>query len=383
MEDLIAAPCHSLIHQSLHAEEAKTGTNGDGFGVGWYGARPEPGLYREVRPAWSDENLRSICAQVRSPLFFAHVRAATGTATTRANCHPFVHGRWMFMHNGQIGGYGAVRRALEQLIPDDLYTARAGTTDSEALFLAGAGDRGWPRTPSRRLARALAAAKGADAQGRHRRAAALHRGAARTARISTPSAGPATPGRRRSTIGSTRVRWWSCRSRWTGRRPDGRKCRAPARWWRSRVSRSCSTAWTRQCSARLPDALRQASFCATTARSERRSLANWRMPSASFSVAIASSLSAKRKAVSSVATWSAPSRRGGRRRRACAAACPRRAASSSSSAGRDRQPVAAGQRLDLAGVAEGRAHHHRLVAVALVVGVDPAHREHARILLRP
>ena len=135
LEDFVASPCHSLIHQSLHAEEAKTGTNGDGFGIGWYGERPEPGQYREVRPAWSDENLLSIARQVRSHLFFAHVRAATGTATTRANCHPFVHGRYMFMHNGQIGGYSAIRRRLEALIPDALYGARAGTTDSEALFL--------------------------------------------------------------------------------------------------------------------------------------------------------------------------------------------------------------------------------------------------------
>ncbi|WP_376984835.1 class II glutamine amidotransferase [Bosea sp. R86505] len=135
LEDLVAAPCHSLIHQSLHAAEAKTGTNGDGFGVGWYGDRPEPGQYREVRPAWSDENLLSIARQVRSSLFFAHVRAATGTATTRANCHPFAHGRYLFMHNGQIGGYGLIRRRLESLIPDSLYGARVGTTDSEALFL--------------------------------------------------------------------------------------------------------------------------------------------------------------------------------------------------------------------------------------------------------
>lgn len=135
LEDFVAAPCHSLIHQSLHAEEAKTGTNGDGFGIGWYGERPEPGQYREVRPAWSDENLLSIARQVRSHLFFAHVRAATGTATTRANCHPFVHGRHLFMHNGQVGGYGLIRRRLEALLPDALYNARFGTTDSEALFL--------------------------------------------------------------------------------------------------------------------------------------------------------------------------------------------------------------------------------------------------------
>ncbi len=135
LEELVAAPCHSLIHQSLHAEEAKTGTNGDGFGLGWYSERPEPGVYREIRPAWSDENLLSIARQVRSALFFAHVRAATGTASTRANCHPFAHGRHMFMHNGQIGGYGAIKRRLEALIPDELYDARTGTTDSEALFL--------------------------------------------------------------------------------------------------------------------------------------------------------------------------------------------------------------------------------------------------------
>jgi glutamine amidotransferase len=94
---------HSLITQSLRALEATTGTNGDGFGLGWYGDHPEPGLYRETRPAWSDENLRYLCRHLHSHLFFAHVRAATGTAVTRQNCHLFACGRWMFMHNGFMG----------------------------------------------------------------------------------------------------------------------------------------------------------------------------------------------------------------------------------------------------------------------------------------
>ncbi|MDE2514485.1 MAG: class II glutamine amidotransferase [Rhodospirillales bacterium] len=139
MEDLIASPSHSLVAQSLHATESKSETNGDGFGIGWYGARPAPGLYREVRPAWSDENLRSLCAQVEARLFFAHVRAATGTATTRANCHPFAEGRLLFMHNGQIGGFAAIRRRVEAMIPDPLYPSRTGTTDSEAIFLSAVG----------------------------------------------------------------------------------------------------------------------------------------------------------------------------------------------------------------------------------------------------
>ncbi|MCU0885727.1 MAG: class II glutamine amidotransferase [Beijerinckiaceae bacterium] len=158
LEEFVSSPCHSLVHQSIHATEAKTGTNGDGFGLGWYGDRPEPGLYREIRPAWSDENLMSIARQVRSSLFFAHVRAATGTASTRANCHPFSHGRWLFMHNGQIGGYAAIKRRLEALIPDDLYAARTGTTDSEALFLIALGRIRGGAEPVAAMSEALAAA---------------------------------------------------------------------------------------------------------------------------------------------------------------------------------------------------------------------------------
>ena len=154
LSDLVCAPAHSLVHQSLHAAEAKTGTNGDGFGLGWYGERPEPGLYREIRPAWSDENLRSLCAQVRSGLFLAHVRASTGTSTTRANCHPFAQGRHLFMHNGQIGGYGRIKRRLEALIPDELYDARAGTTDSEAIFLVALAN-GLEEEPVAAMARTL------------------------------------------------------------------------------------------------------------------------------------------------------------------------------------------------------------------------------------
>lgn len=135
LEQLVCAPRHSLLQQSQCAAEAKRAVNGDGFGIGWYGERETPGVYREVTPAWSDENLASLCRTVQSRLFFAHVRATTGTAIARQNCHPFHHGRWMFMHNGQIGGYATVRRALEARLPDTLYAARQGATDSELLFL--------------------------------------------------------------------------------------------------------------------------------------------------------------------------------------------------------------------------------------------------------
>src|SRR4030081_2579696 len=141
LEEYVPPPAPSLFVRSHRALESTASTNGDGFGMGWYGEHAEPGLYREVRPAWSDENLRHLCRHIRSHLFFAHVRASTGTPTTRPNCHPFAFGRWLFMHNGQVGDWSLIRRRVEALIPDELYKSRIGTTDSEAVFLAilGAG----------------------------------------------------------------------------------------------------------------------------------------------------------------------------------------------------------------------------------------------------
>jgi glutamine amidotransferase len=140
LENIVTRPARSLIHQSLHAAQCKTATNGDGFGIGWYGDRESPGLYREISPAWSDENLLSLCAQLRAPTFFAHVRASTGASTARANCHPFSVGPWLFMHNGQIGGFCSVRRRIENMIPDRFYAHRRGATDSEAIFLIAMGE---------------------------------------------------------------------------------------------------------------------------------------------------------------------------------------------------------------------------------------------------
>lgn len=165
LEDVVTAPCHSLIAQSHHALEAKSPTNGDGFGVAWYGERPEPGLYRDILPAWSDPNLKSLCRQIRSGLFLAHVRAATGGATSRGNCHPFVSGRWAFMHNGQIGGFERLRRSLEASLSDEVYDQRSGSTDSELFFLLMIGEgldddpRGAAERAVRRVLDAAAAAR--------------------------------------------------------------------------------------------------------------------------------------------------------------------------------------------------------------------------------
>jgi predicted glutamine amidotransferase len=135
MAALVLRPRHSLVRQSLSSSHGVTPVNGDGFGLAWWGSKQEPGRYRDTLPAWNDSNLRSLTEQIESRLFFAHVRASTGTDTSRANCHPFTYDRMAFMHNGQIGGWDRIRRAVEALIPDNLYGQRQGTTDTEALFL--------------------------------------------------------------------------------------------------------------------------------------------------------------------------------------------------------------------------------------------------------
>ncbi|KQT42997.1 glutamine amidotransferase [Aureimonas sp. Leaf454] len=139
LDQLLVHPRASLISQSLAAREAKTVVNGDGCGIGWYGEREEPGIYRGILPAWSDANLTSLCGQIRSRLFVAHVRSATSGEVSTSNCHPFAAGRHLFMHNGQVGGYDRLRRRVDALIPDQLYPLRKGTSDSEAIFLTALG----------------------------------------------------------------------------------------------------------------------------------------------------------------------------------------------------------------------------------------------------
>jgi predicted glutamine amidotransferase len=134
VEELLFQPLHGLIDQSLHSRLGVETTNGDGFGLGWYGAGEGPGVYRSVAPAWGDANLRELAAHIESPLFIAHVRATTGTAIQQTNCHPFRHGRWLMVHNGVIAGFHEMRRELMLEVAPEQFAAIEGSTDSEVLF---------------------------------------------------------------------------------------------------------------------------------------------------------------------------------------------------------------------------------------------------------
>ena len=134
LTDVLYTPAHSLIDQSLHSKLGAETTNGDGFGIGWYDGAPAPGVFRSTEPAWNDANLREVAGHVSSPLFFAHIRAAIGSAVQQTNCHPFRHGRWLFMHNGFIDGFAAVKRDLVLAVDESLYPEIKGQADTEVLF---------------------------------------------------------------------------------------------------------------------------------------------------------------------------------------------------------------------------------------------------------
>jgi predicted glutamine amidotransferase len=51
-----------------------------------------------------------------------------------ANCHPFQHGPYLFMHNGHLGSFRNVRRTLLAGLCEEAFELVTGGTDSEHLF---------------------------------------------------------------------------------------------------------------------------------------------------------------------------------------------------------------------------------------------------------
>ena len=154
LADLIFAPENSLVVQSMHSRLGVEAVNGDGFGVGWYGAQAEPGLYHSTEPAWSDRNLRELAGHASAGRFFAHIRATTGTPVQQSNCHPFRHGRWLWMHNGAIADFAAVKRDLTLEVEPALFPLIEGSTDSELFFFLAL-TYGLEQDPPHAVARAV------------------------------------------------------------------------------------------------------------------------------------------------------------------------------------------------------------------------------------
>lgn len=141
LDTLVTKPDHSLVAQSRHSQMNYTNSgqllsiNGDGFGIGWYDKRANPGLFKDDLPAWHNTNLNNLCHQVKSHTFMAHIRATTTGDIQRTNCHPFSYQNWLFQHNGHVSNFPKLRRQLQLKIAPKLYPHLQGTTDSETFFL--------------------------------------------------------------------------------------------------------------------------------------------------------------------------------------------------------------------------------------------------------
>jgi len=135
--NLVFGGDHSLYEQSWAPRELLSGSvNADGYGIAWY-AHGRPARIAEARPIWYDEGLRDTLAAIESGVILAALRNGTpGIPVDRSGLLPLVHDRWSFALNGFVPDFRASHmRAMRSELPDDLYAALRGTSDSETLFL--------------------------------------------------------------------------------------------------------------------------------------------------------------------------------------------------------------------------------------------------------
>ena len=163
---LVLTPAHGLYEQSWAPRRQTHGVvNADGFGLGWYPARPEagevhavdtagevhaadaagaePARYRRAIPIWTDQNLPELAGAIRSHAVLAAVRSATaGTGQEETAAAPFRDGRFLFSHNGAVPDWtqlpadlaSAGGSGLDPLDPADLLSLEA-RSDTALIWL--------------------------------------------------------------------------------------------------------------------------------------------------------------------------------------------------------------------------------------------------------
>jgi len=136
LSSVVIDPDHGMLQQASHAHDKITPLNADGFGVAWYAPSisPIPACFRDVSPAWSNQNLKQITRVTKSKCIFAHVRAASLGNVMQTNCHPFTFKNLTFMHNGTVPHYKLIKRKMLQSVSETAFNLIQGTTDSEMMF---------------------------------------------------------------------------------------------------------------------------------------------------------------------------------------------------------------------------------------------------------
>ncbi len=147
----------SLVHaQNALMAQSRLDQEGLTHGHGWGVAEHPDGVPFVEKQAWAayhGEQFKKTAARVYSKTVIAHVRRATVGPPGLENTHPFVHGIWLFAHNGTVPNFDRVRdRVIDAM--DPLHRSEIhGSTDSEHVFryLLGL----WQQHPERPLLETL------------------------------------------------------------------------------------------------------------------------------------------------------------------------------------------------------------------------------------
>ena len=93
-----------------------------------------PFVEKQAWAAYHGEHFKKTAGRLYPRAAIAHVRRATVGLPSLENTHPFVHGIYLFAHNGTVPNF---ERVGERLLPELDEAHRSGihgTTDSEHVF---------------------------------------------------------------------------------------------------------------------------------------------------------------------------------------------------------------------------------------------------------
>jgi len=128
----------SLVHaQNALMKQSQLDREGLTHGHGWGVAEHPDGVPFVEKQAWAaynGEHFKKTAARIYSKTVIAHVRRATVGAPGLENTHPFVHGVWLFAHNGTVPNFEQVRHRLLEALDPLHWTGIKGGTDSEHVF---------------------------------------------------------------------------------------------------------------------------------------------------------------------------------------------------------------------------------------------------------
>ena len=77
--------------------------------------------------------MRELAGDVRSVLFFVHIRGASGSAAQEINCRRFCHSRLLLMHSGRTDWLKTIIRDLMLALDESLRPEIKRQTNNEVL----------------------------------------------------------------------------------------------------------------------------------------------------------------------------------------------------------------------------------------------------------